>query len=167
MGLFDMAKKFKLDNLRSSVAGTSGLATFTKIVGDVDLNNISLDNLKSLTNSTFTQGVDWKSLPLGSMSSDLMNKIAPGALNVKELKKKLGNTSLLKGRTTELVDTQSGAMSVTNEVRINGDVEDAMRAKGISQGTNLQMANRAKAIRYESSSSKSIKSNFVGKETVA
>ncbi len=166
MGLFDISKIAKLDKLKAGLIGSAGLGAFSKITNNVNLNNISLDNLKSLTNSRFTQGVDWKNLNLPKMDSDLMNKIAPGSLGISSLKKKLSNSSLLKGRTTEVVDTQSGMMANTSEIRINGDVEDVVSAKAVSQGTNMQMANRARQINAESSSLKSIQSNFVGRNTV-
>lgn len=166
MGSLDFTKKLKLDNLKATVLGTAGLGAFSKIIGNVNLNNISIDNLKSLTDSRFTQGVDWENLNLANMDSDLMNSIAPGAINTTELKKKLSNTSLLKGKTTELVDTQSGMMAVSSEVRVNGDVEDVVSAKAVSQGTNMQMANRAQQIRSEASSNKTIPSQFIGRNTV-
>jgi len=166
MGLLDVTKRLKLDNLKASVLKKTGFESFNKVVNNVNLNNISLDNLKSLVDTRFTQGLDWDSLDLSSMDSDLLNSLAPGCLDVSKLKKKLSNVSLLKGKITELVDTQSGTMAIGSEVRVNGDVEDIISAKAISQGTNMQMANRAAAIKYESSSRKSIPSNFVGKESV-
>lgn len=167
MGFLDITKKLKLDKMKDDLLGKTGLEKLRKITDNINLNNISLPDLKALTNSRYTQGVAWGSLSLATMTSDVMNKIAPGSLDTGRLKKQLSNTILTKGSVTEMVDTQSGMMAMKSSLNINGDVEDVFGAKALSQGTNLQMANRGSQIRSEASSSKTIPSSFVGREVVS
>lgn len=138
-----------------------------RVLNEIDLTGISIEDLRSLVNPRFTQGVDLNAIDTsgestgGKFTSFDMNRIAPGSINENNLKSKLSNQSMLQARVTDLVDSQSGTMSVQNEIRINSDVEDLITNKTKSQGINLQMINRAEAINEQSVSDKPIKSRFV------
>jgi len=168
MGFLDIAKKAKLSSLKDSLLGGSGsfaLSSLTKVIGNVDLSNISLGNLKSISDPVATQGLDWNSLDLNTMDSDKMNEVAPGSIDVPELNKKLADSSLVKGKTTELVDTQSGMLATSSEVKTNEDMEDTVTAKTQSQGTNMQMINRSSQFK-PTTSQKEITSNYIGRDMV-
>lgn len=132
-------------------------------IDEIDLSYISGDDLSALTNSQFTQGINFKTLDTSPpFTTTTMNTIAPGSIDVRELKKKMSNQSLLKGRTMDLIDTQQGVLAVIDELKVNADIEDDVTSKVLSQGINLQMINEASNINSEESGiDSSIKSRFV------
>ena len=135
---------------------------YVKLVDELDLSYISPEDLKSLCNPIYVVGVDFKSIDTSPpFTTTHMNEIAPGAINVRELKMKLTNKSILLAKTTDLVDTQQGVIVSTEELLANADIEDLVSTKTMSQGTNLQMVNAAENIDPEKTSSKQIKSRFV------
>lgn len=135
---------------------------FMKLIDEVDLSGISAADLKALTNPLYTIGVDFNAIDTSfPFTTTDMNNIAPGSLNVRELKQKLTNQSMIQSRTNDLVDTQQGVIVSTEDLLLNADIEDLMVTKVMSQGVNLQMINQAENINPESSSGKEIKSRFV------
>lgn len=135
---------------------------FFRILDEVDLSGISADDLKALCNPQFTVGVNFKQIDTSPpFTSTDMNEIAPGALDVRELKQKLTNQSMLQSSYTDIIDTQQGPILSTEKVKVNADIEDLVRTKTMSQGVNLQLINDAATINVETSAQKNIKSRFV------
>lgn len=127
----------------------------------IDLSGISTEDLKALTIPEFVVGVDFSAIDTSSFTTKDMNTLAPGSIEVGELKAKITNKSLVKGRVTDLVDTQSGIVSVINEIRDNIDIEDLIELKSKSQGTNMQLINKSLSIDKESVKDKEIVSRFL------
>jgi hypothetical protein len=154
-------EKTNLDNLKRQLTQTSNTEAFRAATENINLSGISLDELKSLVNPIAVQGYDLSSLDLNNLDTDTLNELIPGAINVTDLKKKIAPQSLEKGSVIDLIDTQSGLLRTQTTIRANIDIEDIMRSKIISQGTNLQMINRAETIKAENVANKEIKSVFV------
>lgn len=154
-------EKANLDNLKKQLTQSADTEGLRKATENVDLSGISLEDLKSLVNKTATQGFDFSTLDLNDLDTDELNSLVPGAIDVTELKKKIANQSIEKGSVIDLIDTQSGVLKNQSTVRANTDIEDIMRSKVISQGTNLQMINKAKSIKPENVADKEIKSVFI------
>ena len=135
---------------------------FNTLIDELDLSFIRPDQLKAITKPQFTVGIDFKSIDTSPpFTTTDMNALAPGSIDVRELKQRLSNQSMLQSRTAELIDTQQGVMLVIEEVLLNADIEDMVVAKSTSQGVNLQMINIAENINAESTSGKDIPSRFV------
>ena len=135
---------------------------FTTLLDELDLSYIKPDELKAITNPIFTVGVDFKAIDTRPpFTTTTMNEIAPGSIDVRELKRVLSNQSMLLARVANLVDTQQGLLLVVDEVRTNTDIEDLVETRTTSQGINLQMINDAELINEEATSDKPIKSRFV------
>ena len=160
MSLTD-AEKAHLDKLRRQLTQTSSSEELRVATENIDLSGISLNDLKSLVNKVAVQGYDLSSLDLNNLDTDTLNEEIPGAIDVTELKKKISSQSLEKGSVTDLIDTQSGLLRTQTTIKVNTDIEDIMKSKVISQGTNLQMINRAETIKPENVAGKEIKSVFV------
>lgn len=168
MALSSEEKAF-LDQLRRDLVKRTSPQDqeLNRVLNEIDLTGISIEDLRALVNPRFVQGVDLNAIDTsgestgGKFTSFDMNNIAPGAINESQLDSKLAPVSLVQARVTDIVDTQSGIMSVQNEIRRNADVEDLVTNKTKSQGINLQMINRAEAINEQSVSDKPIKSRFV------
>lgn len=158
------SEKANLDKLRQDLIRRTGpqARELSRIIDEVDLSNISPDDLKSLCRPEFIIGVNFKDIDTSPpFTTADMNRIAPGAIDVAELKAKMSNQSMLQARVVDVLDTQSGTVAVTSSVLINVDVEDEVQAKTESQGINLQLINRALAVNAEATSNKEIKSRFV------
>ena len=159
----------KLRQLRGDLIKRTGpdAKRLEKVLDELDLTGISTQDLKSILNSRFTQGINIEEIDTsgastgGKFTSTDMNKIAPGSLDVTKLKAKISNQSMLQGRVTDIVDTQAGTVVVSSEVRANADVEDVMEVKTKSQGTNLQFINRSRGIDNQAVANKPIKSRFL------
>lgn len=159
----------QLDQLRRELIQRTGPDNeeLNRTINEIDLTGISNEDLRALLNPQFILGIDINAIDTsggstgGRFTSFDMNQIAPGSLNETELKAKLSNQSMLQGRVVDVVDTQSGTMSVTNELRINADVEDLVENKAKSQGINLQNINRANAINEQAVVAKPIRSRFL------
>lgn len=135
---------------------------FETLIGELDLSYITAEELKAITESQFTVGVDFKAIDTSPpFTTTDMNKIAPGSIDVGKLMQKMSNVGMRQGKTTELVDTQQGIMSTSDEVVLNVDIEELIETNAFSQGVNLQMINDAENINQESVSDKPIKSRFV------
>ena len=160
MALTD-SEKAHLDNLKRQLTQSSDTEGLRKATENIDLSGISLEDLESLVNKTAVQGFDLSSLDLNNLDTDTLNSLIPGAINVIELKKKIANQSLEKGSVTDLVDTQSGLLRAQTTIKTNTDIEDILKSKIISQGTNLQMINKAEGIKPENVADKEIKSVFI------
>jgi len=159
-------EKNQLLGFKEALAKRSGpeFVELRRTLGELDLRNISAEDLKALSNPLFVIGVNFNSIDTSPpFTTTDMNEIAPGAIDVNELKVKMSNTSMVQGRVVDIVDTQSGLMAVSNEIRLNIDVEDIVESKVKSQGVNLQLENQAEDINAESSSTKEIPSKFVEK----
>lgn len=163
-------KKAFLDQLRRDLIKRTGpdAEELERVTNELDLTGISAEDLQSLCDPQFVQGVNFKEIDTsgrndleGKFTTTDMNNIAPGAIAVSELVAKLSTQSLTQGRVVDLVDTQSGLMSVTNELKTNADVEDLIEDKVKSQGINMQLTNRAQETNDQAVDGKSIKSNFV------
>jgi hypothetical protein len=163
-------KKAFLDQLRRDLIKRTGpeVEELDKITDEIDLTGISAEDLESLCNPQFTLGINFKEIDTsgrnsldGKFTSFDMNTIAPGAINEAELKAKLTPQSLLKARVVDLVDSQSGLIATTQELFTNADVEDLIELKVKSQGTNMQMVNRARNINEQAVDGKPIKSRFL------
>jgi hypothetical protein len=140
---------------------------FFKILDEIDLSGISSDDLKALCNPQFTIGVNFKEIDTSApFTTTDMNGIAPGAMDVRELKKKMSNQSLVQSSFSEIIDTQQGPIVAKEEVLINVDIEDLVTSKTISQGVNLQMINEAQNINEEATSGKEISSRFLEEDNV-
>jgi len=135
---------------------------FNSLIDELDLSYITAEQLKALTNPQFTIGIDFKSINTSPpFTTTDMNALAPGSINVRELKQKISNQAMTQSRTAELVDTQQGVMLAIEEVLLNVDIEELVVTKTTSQGVNLQMINIAENINIESTSNKDIPSRFV------
>ena len=162
-------EKAQLDKLRQDLLSRTGPAAekLEKAINEVDLTGISANDLKSLSDAKFTIGLNFNLIDTsgestgGKFTTTHMNEIAPGAIGVDVLKSKLSNQSMLQGRVTDIVDTQSGVMAVNNEIKLNSDIEDVVESKSKSQGINLQLVNRATNVDAQQVAKKEIKSRFV------
>lgn len=159
MALTD-AQKAQLDRLRQELARTTGIAEIQSLLQNIRLYNISKEDLKSLVEPNYV-GIDYESLNYATLDTDTMNALYPGSINVRKLSIKLANDSLVKARSSDIVDTQSGVLHVLTELRSNVDIEDEITAMTASLGTNLQLINSANYIRAERVADKEIKSVFV------
>ena len=160
MALSD-SEKAHLEELRRQITQRSSSEELRFATENIDLSGISLEELKALVNKYATQGLDLSTLDRENLDTDELNSIAPGAIDVNELKKKIAPVCIEKGTVSDLIDTQSGVLSVKSTIKTNVDVEDIMESKVISQGTNLQMINKAASIKAENVADKKIKSIFV------
>ena len=163
MALTD-AQKERLLNLKNQLFNRVDprLEQVDNIIEVVDMTGITSDDLKALSNPLFVIGLDFSTIDTsGSFTTRDMNTIAPGAIDVQELKTKIMNQSIVKARVTDIIDTQSGTMAVTQEFRDNMDVEDIMEFKVKSQGTNLQNEIKAAEVDKELVKDKPIKSRFL------
>jgi len=160
MALSD-AEKAHLEELRRQISQSSSSEPLRAATENIDLSGISLDDLKALVNKTATQGFDLSTLDLNNLDTDTLNEAVPGAIDVNDLKKKISPQSLEKGSVIDLIDTQSGVLTTKSTIKTNIDIEDIMKSKVISQGTNLQMINQAESIKSENVADKEIKSIFV------
>ena len=157
-------EKRNLEQLRErrSSASNERVERLNSIINEVDLTGISPDDLRALCNPDFVVGVDFRAIDTSSnFTTADMNRIAPGAIDVKALRAKISPRSLIQAQTSEIVDTQSGVVVVTNTVKANVGIEDLMASKVKSQGTNMQLVNRSDAINRQSVENKEIKSKFV------
>lgn len=128
----------------------------------IDLTGISIEDLKSLTDPKYTIGVDFRTIDTsGKFTTEDMNKIAPGSIDVDLLKQKILNKSIVQAEVVDVVDTQSGLMAVKNQLKMNVDVEDLMDSKTNSQGIVLKVINDSRFINEQEVDSKTIKSNYI------
>lgn len=163
MPLTDNEKR-NLEQLRDrrSTARNPRTNRLNQIINEVDLTGISAEDLQSLCNPEFTVGVDFRSINTSdSFTTTDMNRIAPGAIDVKELRAKISPRSLVQAQSSEVIDTQSGVMAITNVIKANAGIEDLMSSKVKSQGTNMQLVNRSESVNRQQVENKEIKSTFV------
>ena len=162
-------EKRALDQLRLDLIKRTGPGAkeLEETTNEVILTGVSAEDLKEYVNPQAVLGIDLNDIDTtgastgGKFTSTDMNKIAPGSINVNELMQKFAPMSLVQARVTDLVETQSGNMTVINQIKINADIEDIMQDKVKSQGINLQMVIRASYTDVQEVANLDIKSRFL------
>lgn len=162
-------EKSYLDQLRQDLVNRTGpqAKELAKTTYEVELTGVSAEDLAEYVDSQAVLGIDLNEIDTsgkstgGKFTSSDMNAIAPGAIDVNELMQKFAPMSLVQARVTDLVETQSGNMTVINQVKINADIEDIMHDKVKSQGINLQMIIRASYTDSQEVANLDIKSRFL------
>jgi hypothetical protein len=148
---------------RNQLLADPEAAKIQQSVEEIRLDNISALDLKLICNHEFVVGIDFESIDTSApFTVRDMNLIAPGAIDPEPLRRKMmfGDHTLLKS--SEVIDSQSGPMVVTDESILNTDIETLVESKTISQGINLKMINAGKLINPESSAGSDVPSKFVG-----
>lgn len=132
-------------------------------VDEVRMDGVSAEDLKLLCNPVFTNGVDFNAIDTSApFTAQDMNIIAPGAIDIEDLRRKLAASDLTIGTAVDVVASQSGNIIVTDQSIVNGSIDTLVEAKTASQGINLQFINVGKEINKEATSDSEISSKFVG-----
>lgn len=158
-----VAQQVFLIDLKDQLVRNRSLGTteLDRVLSEIVLDGISAEDLRAISNPLFVGGVDFNTIDTTTFTTTDMNTIAPGAIDVDELRQKMVNNHLRQGQITDIVDTQNGVVQVKQELRLNSDIEDLMEDKSKSQGVNLQMINLAKNFRKEDTTDKPIQSRFL------
>lgn len=132
-------------------------------VDSVDLTNIPALDLKLLCNPDFVIGIDFDAIDTSGDFTVLdMNTIAPGAIDVDELRKKITTGHVVYATAIEVIESQSGSMVVLDESILNSNIETIVESRTVSQGINLQMIEEGLRTNQEATSEYPIPSRFVG-----